>query len=294
MTWFKIDDQLHSHPKVLALLDGPCPGDALGLWVLAGSWSASQLTDGLVSPSAVRRLGFGLEAAAELVRVGLWERTEEGFRFHDWIACNPSRADVEAKRTATRERVRSHREKRNAVRNALPPPGNPVTTQPVTPPPTRPDPTRPDPLPPNPPRLGPEPAPGPALRLVGDDDERTVDDVVEGETRLAMLSRLAMRCAVERVGGIYMRTDRAEHVAVGREIAAWAAARSLDAGDVASAWALEWVDQARTRSAASWARYVADRVAGTPWAPVRVRDRAPPGSGEGFDEGEYEEVPRGG
>ena len=44
MSWFKIDDKLHSHKKV-ARLHGIAP---MGLWALAGSWSSSQETDGFI------------------------------------------------------------------------------------------------------------------------------------------------------------------------------------------------------------------------------------------------------
>lgn len=120
MTWFRVDDGLHSHPKVLALFDGGCAGEALGLWLLAGSWCSAQLTDGRVPASAVRRLGFGLSAAHELVRVGLWTQAEDGaFVFHDWTSCNPSRVDVETARAKTREKVRRSRERARDARESV-------------------------------------------------------------------------------------------------------------------------------------------------------------------------------
>ena len=38
MAWFKVDDKLAFHPKVLT-----AGNTAIGLWVRAGAWSADQL-----------------------------------------------------------------------------------------------------------------------------------------------------------------------------------------------------------------------------------------------------------
>lgn len=117
MPWFRVDDQLHAHPKVLALFDGPCAGEALGLWLLAGSWCAMNLTDGELPGGALRRLGFGPEAAAELVRVGLWDALEAGgYRFNDWLTYNPSREKVLSDRDAAAKRMREQRAERRANR----------------------------------------------------------------------------------------------------------------------------------------------------------------------------------
>ena len=73
MSWFKIDDKLHSHKKV-ARLHGIAP---MGLWALAGSWSSNQETDGFIPEYIAERIDQDFaEHAAELVRVGLWEVDE--------------------------------------------------------------------------------------------------------------------------------------------------------------------------------------------------------------------------
>lgn len=144
MTWFKVDDRFHSHPKVLALRSGAHEETAIALWLKAGSWCASNLTDGAVPSyvldSLVRR--NGAKAAAELVRVGLWETTADGFRFRSWSEYQPSKSDVESKREKTARKVADWRDKKRASERAC----NQVTradvTAPVTLPPTRPDPTR--------------------------------------------------------------------------------------------------------------------------------------------------------
>ncbi|MFI0469272.1 hypothetical protein ACH347_34800 [Saccharopolyspora sp. 5N102] len=109
MTWFKVDDTLHSHTKAMRAGDA-----AMGLWVLAGSWASNQLTDGWVPAYAARRLSSNAdELAATLVRVGLWvpgeHEGEPGWWFHSWQEYQPSREDVETKRADARERMRKIR-----------------------------------------------------------------------------------------------------------------------------------------------------------------------------------------
>lgn len=105
MTWFKVDDTLAFHPKVLAAGNA-----AIGLWVRAGSWSAQQLKDGFVPDSVVATLD-GKAAAKKLEEVGLWHRVEGGWQFHDWTSRQPTREQVEADRKAAKERMRRHRRK---------------------------------------------------------------------------------------------------------------------------------------------------------------------------------------
>lgn len=94
MTWFKVDDSFHSHPKVM--MTSPA---ALGLWVVAGTWSAANMTDGLVPGPVLPRLLPDSEALAkELVAVGLWEQTEGGYHFHNWTEYQPDAASLRAKR----------------------------------------------------------------------------------------------------------------------------------------------------------------------------------------------------
>lgn len=99
MAWFKVDDKFHSHPKVISV-----PLAATGLWVLAGAWSADQLTDGFVPKTALRLFGATATQAKELVRAGLWIEAEGGWLFHDWLDHQPSRVEVEGVRQRERER----------------------------------------------------------------------------------------------------------------------------------------------------------------------------------------------
>ena len=110
MPWFKVDDNLGFHHKVIA-----AGNPAMGLWVRAGSVCAQQLTDGFVADHVVAALGTSAQAR-RLVEVGLWGRVDGGYRFHEWTERQPSRADVEAERAAAAERMRAYRERKRQAR----------------------------------------------------------------------------------------------------------------------------------------------------------------------------------
>lgn len=144
MVWFKVDDNLAFHRKSLA-----AGNSAMGLWVRAGSYCAQQLTDGFVPDEIVPSLGTFAQAS-RLVLVEFWSKTSGGFMFHDWHTYQPTRAEIEADRARSRERVKAWRERKTqtgvtayvqdtyTVGNAV---GNGERTPLVTVP--RPDPTRP-------------------------------------------------------------------------------------------------------------------------------------------------------
>lgn len=126
MTWFKIDDGFHGHPKIADL-----PLDVIGLWTVAGSYCAQYLTDGFITRSSALRFASGdHDLIDSLVGSGLWIIEGTGYRFKNWSKYQPTKESVMAERAATKERVNKWRERQN---------GNAVST----PPPTRPDPTRP-------------------------------------------------------------------------------------------------------------------------------------------------------
>lgn len=107
MAWFKVDDGLHDHRKVRA-----AGTPAMGLWVLAGSWSAANETHGFV-PAAVVVRWATKAVARKLVDAGLWEPAQQdgetGWRFHDWREFQPTEEEIEAKRAEARERMRKIR-----------------------------------------------------------------------------------------------------------------------------------------------------------------------------------------
>ena len=94
--WAKVDDTLHSHPKAM---QAGLP--ALGLHLLAMSYSAGYLTDGFVPDGWVEReQGRTKGLPNRLVEAGMWHRIEGGYIIHDWLDYNPSRAEVIERREA--------------------------------------------------------------------------------------------------------------------------------------------------------------------------------------------------
>lgn len=134
MPWFKVDDKLHDHRKARAAGKA-----AMGVWVLAGSWAADNLTDGFVPISILPRWGNSRDAA-KLCQVGLWmpdeQDGERGWRFHEWAERQPTRAQKVAERAERAAAGRagglaSGRSRREAKANQvasglLEPPSRPV------------------------------------------------------------------------------------------------------------------------------------------------------------------------
>lgn len=109
MAWFKVDDQLHSHPKARR-----AGLESMGLWLLAGSHCMSYLTDGFVEAWFVESWPDGRACAQRLVTHGLWLEVEGGWQFHDWAEFQPTRESVQADRDAAAERMRRVRANKKA------------------------------------------------------------------------------------------------------------------------------------------------------------------------------------
>ena len=111
--WFKVDDKLHAHKK--ARKAGKA---AMGVWVMAGSWSGDNLTDGFI-PAEFLALWGTRSDARKLVDAGLWTPCEidgeEGWMFHDWPGYNPTRDQVEEERAKGAARLRKWREKQREI-----------------------------------------------------------------------------------------------------------------------------------------------------------------------------------
>jgi hypothetical protein len=102
MTWFAVDDKLHGHIK-----SRRARAASMGLWVLAGSYCADNLTDGFVAADVPAILvgKDGPKLAARLVGAKLWHEVEGGWIFHDWSDYQPTAESVRANRAAAKERM---------------------------------------------------------------------------------------------------------------------------------------------------------------------------------------------
>jgi len=138
MTWFKVDDKLHDHRKARA-----AGTSAMGVWLLAGSWSADNLTDGFIPAAILPRWGRPRDAS-RLVEVGLWHAYEQdgekGWRFHEWDERQPTRAQKMEERAAKVQagkigglasgRSRAQAQAKQSASGQVEPPSRPVPSRP--------------------------------------------------------------------------------------------------------------------------------------------------------------------
>lgn len=98
MPWFKVDDKLHDHRK-----PRKAGKAAMGVWVLAGSWSMAAETDGFIPEHVLARWGTKRDAE-RLVEAGFWfpdtDDGEAGWRFHDWLVYQPDARTMRLKQEA--------------------------------------------------------------------------------------------------------------------------------------------------------------------------------------------------
>jgi 5-methylcytosine-specific restriction endonuclease McrA len=121
MTWFKVDDKLHAHPKWWSLSP-----NAKALWTTAGSWASSYKTDGVIltaqMPMLAPQVGLSVQklrqAAIELTAAGMWATSEHGWTFHNWTDFNPLRAqqDKEAAIERERKKIQNDPDMKTAIR----------------------------------------------------------------------------------------------------------------------------------------------------------------------------------
>jgi hypothetical protein len=123
MSWVRIDDHAHRHPKQLQA--GPM---ACWLWVCGLSYCSEHLTDGYIPSAALPTFSIPRvdREAERLVEVGLWEVTDSGYRVHDYHEYQPSKGQVTARRKRTHARVTDWRKRHGYAH------GNGDVTQDVT------------------------------------------------------------------------------------------------------------------------------------------------------------------
>lgn len=109
MAHFKVDDQLHTHPKAARAGDA-----AMGMWTRAGSYCMAYKTEGHVPESWVRVQQQGRKKADALVQAGMWVRCDDpepGWQFHDWEDIQDTAEQIEIRRERSRERTRNWRKR---------------------------------------------------------------------------------------------------------------------------------------------------------------------------------------
>lgn len=118
MVWARFDDRYSESPKI----------EKAGPWaelldMRAIIYSARNETDGLITRSALSRIGVGIPKpttrAQTLVDVGRWTVNElgGGWLIHDFLVYNPSKAQLAKTREEGKERAKRSREaKTNPMR----------------------------------------------------------------------------------------------------------------------------------------------------------------------------------
>lgn len=108
MPWFNVDDGFANSKPVLRIPRRyRCA--AIGLWTLAGSWSAKELTDGFIPDHAIEEFASTPAMAELLVRADLWRKVEGGWQFENWSKYQKTKEQVYAFRAAEAERKRKQR-----------------------------------------------------------------------------------------------------------------------------------------------------------------------------------------
>ncbi len=134
MPWTRLDDQFHTNPKLTGL-----PDPAFRMYVNGLVWSVANLTDGRIAYRNAVNMGLKQHGNSvrntirHLVETGLWAPdTDEKdvWWVHDFDQYQPTKAQVQQEREATRRRVQKHRDRRgNGVTDPL---RNGVTEDDVT------------------------------------------------------------------------------------------------------------------------------------------------------------------
>ena len=91
MAWIKLETSVSRHRKFLAA--GPA---ASWLWVCGLAYCQEGLTDGFIPFQAVKHLGVRgpNSLITKLVRAGLWEQCEGGWRVHDYLSHHKPASEV--------------------------------------------------------------------------------------------------------------------------------------------------------------------------------------------------------
>lgn len=113
MTWARLDDGFHAHPKI----DGLSLA-ARGLFATALSYAAHYETDGQLPERVINyhaRGHAGRKALKELLEAGLFEPVEAGYSIHDYLDYNRSREEIEAERVGARSRQASKRRRERQI-----------------------------------------------------------------------------------------------------------------------------------------------------------------------------------
>lgn len=114
MAWVLLDDNFPHHPKVL-----DAGRDAGWLYVCGLAYCRKYHTQGVIPRAALAKLGAGLQPRKlvdALVRVGLWDQTDNGFQVHDYSVIYADDIDKAEKDEHQQDRAELRRIRQEAGR----------------------------------------------------------------------------------------------------------------------------------------------------------------------------------
>jgi hypothetical protein len=114
MSWASLDDGFHEDPRTLK-----AGLAAVGLYACATCYVARHLLDGFIPDEAMDPLANRAESGSpldDLLRVGLIEKIEGGYKLVRYFEGNEPREKVEKKRADAKERKERFQRKREAGR----------------------------------------------------------------------------------------------------------------------------------------------------------------------------------
>ena len=111
MSWFRLDDGFHSHPKVRKAGNA-----AVGLWVRCATYSAEYGRDGHIPLDLARDFGKPTEIRS-LIESRLWVPNGDGYLIRDYLEYNPTADQERARKAADAEKHRRWREAKASKRN---------------------------------------------------------------------------------------------------------------------------------------------------------------------------------
>lgn len=97
LNWVRVDANLHSNHKTLALLAVRGGDHALCVYVFSLGYSGAQGTAGFIPTTALGLFHGKTRDANLLVEVGMWDELPGGWDVHDWIEYQPTNTESQAR-----------------------------------------------------------------------------------------------------------------------------------------------------------------------------------------------------
>ena len=102
LPWVRLDSNIASHDKILALLSDPSPKkwQAWANYMASFAWSGGQGTDGRIPKYALASIHATPTTARLLEKYGLWDEAPGGWQIRNFAIRQPSTAATESAREA--------------------------------------------------------------------------------------------------------------------------------------------------------------------------------------------------